>query len=158
MMDRPGHFGGAMLLFFGIMYFLPHGDSLQTLSLSVIAGGMAAAMSMKPDMDKKFFFGIFHRCWLTHSLLTVIMATAGTFLLFSYLNMGLLSYYAALAAFCAIGSHVLLDSFTKMGVPLFGPLDNRMRGLRCFRGSNPLLNYGLLAAGSLMMLFYYGVI
>ncbi|MDI6896802.1 metal-dependent hydrolase [Methanocella conradii] len=158
-MDRPGHFGGAMLLFFGIMYFLPRGDTLQTLSLSVTAAGIAAAMSMKPDMDKKFFFGVFHRCWVTHSLLTVIMATAGTFVLFSYmLNMGLLSYYAALAVFCAIGSHVLLDSFTRMGVPLYGPFDNKMRGPRWFRGSNPLVNYTLLAAGGLMMLFYYKVI
>jgi inner membrane protein len=158
-MDRPGHFGGAMLLFFGIMYFLPKGDTLQTLALSVTAAGIAAAMSMKPDMDKKFFWGIFHRCWITHSLTTVAVVTVGAFTLFSYvvLQEGPISYYAALAAFCAIFSHVVLDSFTKMGVPLLGPFDNKMRGLRWFRGSNPLLNYGLMAAGGLMMLAYYRV-
>jgi inner membrane protein len=74
------------------------------------------------------------------------------------LKEGALSYYAALAAFCAILSHVLLDSFTKMGVPLLGPFDNKMRGLRWFKGSSPLLNYALLAAGGLMALAYYGVI
>jgi len=83
-MDRPGHFGGAMLLFFGIMYFLPKGDTIQTLGLSVTAAGIAAAMSMKPDMDKKFFRGIFHRCWITHSLTTVAVVTVGAFALFSY--------------------------------------------------------------------------
>ncbi len=158
-MDRPGHFGGAMLLFFGIMYLLPRGDTLQTFALSVTAAGIAAAMSMKPDMDKKFFWGIFHRCWITHSLTTVAVVTAGAFVLFSMvLRESPLSYYAALAACCAILSHVLLDSFTKMGVPLLGPFDNKMRGLRWFKGSNPLLNYALLAAGGAMMLLYYRVI
>ncbi len=158
-MDRPGHFGGAMLLFFGIMYLLPRGDTLQTLALSTTAAGIAAAMSMKPDVDKKYFWGIFHRCWLTHSLTTVAVVTAGAFILFKMvLKEGPLSYYAALAAFCAIASHVLLDSMTKMGVPLFGPFSNKMRGLRWFKGSNPILNYGLMAAGGLMALIYYGVI
>ncbi len=157
-MDRPGHFGGAMLLFFGVMYLLPRGDTLQTLALSVTAAGIAAAMSMKPDMDKKYFWGAFHRCWLTHSLTTVAVVTAGAFVLFNVvLKEGPLSYYLTLAAFCAILSHVLLDSFTKMGVPLLGPLDSTMRGLRWFKGSNPLLNYGLMAAGGLMMLAYYRV-
>lgn len=158
-MNRPGHFGGAMLLFFGIMYLLPRGDTLQTLALSVTAAGIAAGMSMKPDMDKKYFWGIFHRCWITHSLTTVAVVTAGTFALFNYiLHEGPLSYYAALAAFCAIGSHVLLDSMTKMGVPMFGPFDNKMRGLRWLKGSSPVWNYLLLAAGGLMMLAYYSVI
>ena len=84
---------------------------------------------------------------------------AGTFALFNYiLHEGPLSYYAALAAFCAIGSHVLLDSMTKMGVPLLGPFDNKMRGLRWLKGSSPVWNYLLLAAGGLMMLAYYSVI
>ena len=157
-LNRPGHFGGAMLLFFGIMYFLPRGDTLQTLALSVTAGGIAAAMCMDPDLDKKFLWGIFHRCWITHSLTTVAVVTAGTFVLFNYgLHEGLLSYYAALAAFCAIFSHVMLDSLTKMGVPLYGPFDNKMRGLRWLKGSNPIWNYSLLAAGGLMMLAYYRV-
>jgi inner membrane protein len=158
-LNRPGHFGGAMLLFFGAMYFMPRGDTLQALALSVTAASIASAMSMKPDMDKKFFWGAFHRCWITHSLTTVVVVTAGTFVLFNYvLYEGPLSYYAALAAFCAIGSHVLLDSMTKMGVPLYGPFDNKMRGLRWFKGSSPVLNYALMAAGGLMMLAYYRVI
>jgi inner membrane protein len=147
-----------MLLFFGIMYLLPKGDTLQTLALSVTAAGIAAGMTMKPDMDKKYFWGIFHRCWITHSLTTVAVVTAGAFVVFNYvLHEGPLAYYAALAAFCAIFSHVLLDSFTKMGVPLLGPFDSTMRGLRLLKGSNPLWNYGLMAAGGLMMLAYYKV-
>lgn len=155
-MDRQGHFGGAMLLYFGVLYFLPRGDAIQALALSVAAGGIAAAISVKPDIDKKYFWGVFHRCWITHSLTAVAVATMGTFVLFAdVLRAGPLSYYAALAAFCGVFSHVALDSLTRMGVPLFGPIDNTMRGLRWLKGSNPVWNYALLAAGGLMALVYY---
>ncbi len=147
-------------MFFAILYVMPRGtDTLEALALSVTAAGIAAAMSLKPDSDKKILWGIFHRSWLTHSLSTVIVLTAGAYVLFySVLKAGPLSLYIALAVFSAIMSHVLLDSLTKSGVPLFGPLDNTMRGLRWFRSSGILLNYFFLAAGVLMMLFYYNVI
>jgi inner membrane protein len=159
-LDKPGHFGGALLLFFAILYLLPRGtDTLQTLVISLAAAGIAAAMSLKPDTDKKVLWGVFHRSWITHSLTTVIIATAGTYLLLSsVLKAGPLSFYVALAVFSATLSHVLLDSLTKSGVPLLGPLDNTMMGLRWFRSSNILLNYFFLAAGTLMMLYYYGII
>ena len=147
-------------MFFAILYVIPQGtDTLQALALSVTAAGIAAAMSLKPDNDKKILWGIFHRSWLTHSLSTVIVLTAGAYVLFySVLKAGPLSLYIALAVFSAIMSHVLLDSLTKSGVPLFGPLDNTMRGPRWFRSSNILLNYFFLVAGVLMMLFYYNII
>lgn len=158
-MERPGHFGGSLLLFFAILYFLPHADTLQTLGLSFIAATFAAAISLRPDDDKKVLWGIFHRSWITHSLTTVAVVTAGAYLLFdSVLKAGPLSLYVTLAAFSAILSHVLLDSLTKTGVPLFGPLDNTMMGLRWFKSSNLLLNYFFLAAGVLMTLIYYGFI
>jgi len=159
-LNKPGHFGGALLLFFAILYLLPRGeDTVQTLAISLVGACIAAAMSLKPDSDKKFLWGIFHRSWITHSLTTVAVATAGTYILLSsVLHVGMLSFYVALAVLSATLSHVLLDSLTKSGVPFFGPLDNTMMGLRWFRSSNILLNYFFLAAGTLMMLFYYGII
>jgi inner membrane protein len=159
-LDRPGHFGGALLLFFGILYLLPRGaDTVESLALSLAAAGISAAVAIKPDADKKVLWGVFHRSWITHSLTTVIIATAGTYLLLSStLKEGPLPVYAALAVFSATLSHVLLDSLTRTGVPLLGPLDNSMMGLRWFKSSNILLNYFFLAAGVLMMLFYYGLL
>lgn len=114
-MNRPGHFGGALLLFFAILYVMPRGtDTLQTLALSVTAAGVAAAISLKPDDDKKLLWGAFHRSWVTHSLSTVLVLTLGAYVLFnSVLKAGPLSYYIALAVFSAIMSHVLLDSLRK---------------------------------------------
>ena len=116
-------------------------------------------MSIKQDDDKKFLWGIFHRTWITHSLSTVLVATVGAYLLCSAVfRAGPLSLYAAIAVFSATMSHVLLDSLTKMGVPLYGPLDDTMRGLRWFKGSSLILNYAFLAAGLLMALVYYRII
>ena len=159
-MERAGHFGGSLLLFYAILYaWAPNIDTVQSLALSVVAATIAAAMSLKQDNDKKLLWGVFHRTWITHSLFTVLVATVGAyFLLGSILNAGPLSLYAAIAVFSATMSHVLLDSLTKMGVPLYGPLDDTMRGLRWFKSSNVILNYAFLAAGVLMALFYYKLI
>jgi inner membrane protein len=159
-MDRAGHFGGSLLLFFGILYIIsPSIGSMESLLISVAAAGMAAAMSVKQDEDRKVLWGIFHRTWITHSLSTVIMATIAAYTLFySLLKLGSISYYFTIAVFSATLSHVLLDSMTKMGVPLFGPFDNTMRGPKWFRGSSLFINYTFLAAGILMAMFYYGLI
>lgn len=159
-MDRVGHFGGSMLLFFGILYVIAPGtDSVKSLALSAIAGLIAASMSVKPDAEKKFLWGIFHRTWITHSLTAVFFATFLTYVLLEYaLEAGSLSVYGALAVFSATLSHVLLDSFTYKGVPLFGPFDNAMRGPKMMKGNNFFANYGLLIGGCTMALVYYGVI
>jgi inner membrane protein len=149
-----------LLLFYAILYaWAPHIDTVEALSLSLVAATVAAAMSLKQDEDMKVLWGIFHRTWITHSLFTVLVATVGSYLLFdAVLKSGPLSLYVAIAVFSATMSHVLLDSLTKKGVPLYGPLDDTMRGLRWFRSSNVILNYAFLAAGVLMALFYYRII
>ncbi|MCD1296371.1 metal-dependent hydrolase [Methanocella sp. CWC-04] len=159
-MNRTGHFGGSLLLFYGTLYVTTAGvDSVQALGLSAVAAAIAAAMSVKPDMDNKFLWGIFHRTWITHSLTTVIAATIMTYIFFSsVLKAGILSHYMTLAMFSATLSHVLLDSLTKKGVPFYGPFDNRMRGPRWFNGSSTVINYTFLVAGVLMALIYYGII
>lgn len=158
-LEKAGHFGGSLLLFYAILYaWAPPMDTLESLALSLVAATVAAAMSLKQDEDKKILWGIFHRTWITHSLFTVLVATMGAYMLFGFLNAGELSLYVAIAVFSATMSHVLLDSLTKKGVPLYGPLDDTMRGLRWFKSSNVILNYALLAAGALGAAFYYRII
>ena len=159
-MDRAGHFGGSLLLFYAILYaWAPNIDTVQSLALSLVAAVIAAAMSLKQDEDKDFLWGVFHRSWITHSLFTVLVATVGVYLLCeTILKAGPLALYAAIAVFSATMSHVLLDSLTKKGVPLYGPVDDTMRGLRWFKSSNLILNYTFLAAGVLMALLYYRII
>lgn len=147
------------MLFYAILYaWAPHIDTVESLALSLVAATIAAAMSLKQDDDMKVLWGIFHRTWITHSLFTVLVATVGAYLLLGALQAGPLSLYVAIAVFSATMSHVLLDSLTKKGVPLYGPLDNTMRGLRWFRSSNVVLNYVILAVGVLAALLYYRIV
>ena len=146
-------------MYYAILYMAStNTSSLESLAMSIIAAAIAASMSVKQDLDNKYFRGIFHRTWITHSLAFVVLATAATYMVMDYvLKPGDLTLYITLAAFCATFSHVTLDSLTKRGVPLFGPFDDKMRGLRMFRGSSQTLNILFLAAGVIMALIYYGL-
>ncbi|CAJ36144.1 metal-dependent hydrolase [Methanocella arvoryzae] len=158
-MDRTGHFGGSLLLFYGILSVVGGGgDTAQTLALSLVAGAIAAAMSVSPDVDTGLG-GIFHRTWITHSLTTVFIATGATYILFDDIfHAGPLSGYVTLAVLSATLSHVLLDSLTRKGVPLFGPFDEKMRGLKWFKSNSLVLNIIFLGAGLAAAAYYYGLI
>ena len=158
-MERPGHVGGALLLYFGILYVIGwRGDALETAALALIAALIAAAMSVKPDVDQAFF-GIFHRTWVTHSLVTVLAATGIAYFVFTcLLYAGRFSLYITIAVFSATLSHVLLDSLTRGGVPVFGPLDDKKRGLRWFKSNDMWLNWAFLTLGVAMAALYFGII
>ena len=83
-LDKSGHVGGSLLLYFGILY-VPgwRGDTIETLALAIVAAAVAAFMAVKQDKDN-FLWGIFHRTWITHSLTTVAMATGITYLAFDH--------------------------------------------------------------------------
>ena len=157
-MDRSGHVGGSLLLFFGMLYILGwRGDTIATLGLAIVAAALAAFMASKQDKDN-FLWGIFHRTWVTHSLTTVVIATGITYLAVGYiLPDGLIATYLALAVGSATLSHVLLDSLTRGGVPLLGPFDDKKRGLRWFKGDNLFVNWAFFAAGLAMMAYYFGL-
>ena len=148
-----------MLFYFGLLWIIGwRGDTFQTLVLSLIAGAIAASMSVKPDIDEGLG-GIFHRTWVTHSLSTVFVATGVTYILLDdILRVGLLASYVTIAVFSAILSHVLLDSLTKKGVPLLGPFDDRMWGLRWFKSNSLPLNWAFLVAGVAMAAYYFRLI
>ncbi len=157
-LERIGHIGGALLLYFGILLVAGwHGDTIEAVGLAAIAAFVAAAMSVEQDVDN-FAWGIFHRTWITHSLTTVVVATGAAYLIVAdLLHEGPVARYLAIAVFSATLSHVLLDSLTKGGVPLLGPFDDRKMGLRWFKGNNVILNWAFLAAGLAAAAAYFGL-
>jgi inner membrane protein len=158
-LDRIGHVGGSLLLYFGLLYVLDwRWDTIGTLGLAVLAAVVAACMSVKQDKDN-FLWGIFHRTWVTHSLTTVVVVTGATYIIFDhFLPDGQIPLFLALATFSATLSHVLLDSLTKGGVPLLGPFDDKKRGLRWFKGDGILVNWAFLAGGIAMTAYYFGLL
>jgi inner membrane protein len=156
-LDRTGHAGGSLLLYFGLLYLIDwRWDTIGTLGLAILAAVVATFMSVKQDKDN-FLWGIFHRTWITHSLTTVVIATTATYLALDYLIPGQIATCLTLAVGSATLSHVLLDSMTKGGVPLLGPFDDKKRGLRWFKGSNIFVNWAFLAAGLGMAAYYFGL-
>jgi inner membrane protein len=157
-LDKSGHVGGSLLLYFGILYATGmRGDTIETLGLAALAATVAALMAVKQDKDN-FLWGIFHRTWITHSLTTVVIVTGITYLAIDRLLPGSpIATYLALAVGSATLSHVLLDSMTKGGVPLLGPFDDKKRGLRWFKGNNVFVNWAFLAAGIGMAAYYFGL-
>lgn len=158
-LDRTGHTGGSLLLYFGVLYVTGgRGDTIETLALAIVAAAVATFMSVKQDKDN-FLWGIFHRTWITHSLTTVVIATGVTYVALDRLMPGSrIAIYLALAIFSATLSHVLLDSLTKSGVPLLGPFDDTKRGLRWFKGNNVFVNWAFLTAGLAMAALYFGLL
>jgi len=77
--------------------------------------------SIAPDLDCKLGM-TFHRTF-THSLI---------FLLFTTLIINIFSKEIALIWFVSYSSHLVLDSMTRSGIPLFMPLKNKRYGLRLF--------------------------
>jgi len=73
--------------------------------------------------DYDLILGIKHRT-ITHSLLTLILATI-TVMLFNF-NIGLVFGYN-------YSIHLILDSFTKMGVPFLYPFKKKYYGLKLIR-------------------------
>lgn len=87
-----------------------------------------------PDWD--MLFGIEHRT-ITHSFIA---------LLTSSLIVYIFSYNAGLIWLIAYISHLILDSFTKMGVPLLYPFKKKYYGLKLIKtGSSEDLFICLLA-------------
>src|SRR5208337_4515754 len=95
----------------------------------------------------------FHRSFYTHSLLTVAVLTIACLILTSFIYP--YTWIFTLAIFSATLSHVLLDSLTIMGVPLYGPWNKDMVGLKRFKSSDGMVNYILIVIGVILAGIYF---
>ena len=108
-------------------------------------------MSVKPDADN-FAWGIFHRTWITHSLTTVLLVTGVTYIVFAdLLHAGPMTMYMTIAMLSATLSHVLLDSMTKGGVPLLGPVRRQKAGPAMVQGQQYIPELGVPYQAGLAM-------
>ena len=91
---------------------------IMTSSYNIVYVIIACMGAIAPDFDIKL--GIKHRTW-THSILLLGLTTW----LFSTINL-------EIAIFWAIGyaTHLIIDSFTKRGVPFFYPIIKKKIGFK----------------------------
>jgi inner membrane protein len=112
-------------------------------TLNPVALSIAAVISILPDLDAPFG----HRQWFSHSFSASAIFSATGFIASSF------NFFYAAVIFLSASIHILLDSMTKSGVPLFHPWKKKAYGLRFFISHNRFSNALFMFLG-LFMLFY----
>lgn len=112
------------------------------IPLIYIAGPIAA--STAPDWDI-YFTCIKHRTW-THSLITLSLVT---------IILSMIDPTLSMLCFIAYSLHLLADSFTKTGVPLFYPFIKKKYGPKLFLTSGGIdILVGALALAYAVCYFF----
>ena len=149
-MYATGHYGAALLV------YAPVGFVLMRLepTLALVGGAGVLALATVPDYDLRLPV-VKHR-GITHTLLFTLAVSALLGAVGWRLGQG--SYQplggpATTAAFgfgiglLGLGSHLLADVLTPMGVAVFWPVSNKRYSLSVARAANPIANWALLALG-----------
>lgn len=147
---RTGHYGAALLAYAPVLFLLTARGAEELAALGAIA---AVALSVLPDLDERVPL-VPHR-GPTHTVLFVALV-AGVLAAVGWYAAGAVGFDpAVLALFGAgvgvlgVGSHLLADALTPMGVTPFWPLSGRNYTLNLTRADNPVANWLLLALGVL---------
>ena len=149
-MYRYGHAGAVLFL------YAPLGAGLRVLgepTLALAGGVLAVALSMLPDVDQ--FLPIDHRgpthtVWFVAAcgLLSALGGGLVSILAGGFLGRPLLvAAVAGSAATISLGSHLLADAITPMGIRPFHPLSDRHYTLDLTPAKNPRANVTLLGIG-----------
>ena len=148
-MYRNGHYGAALLC------YAPVGFGLLVAGLessAVVGGAIVLALARTPDLDVRVPLishrGITHTVWFALAV-GALCAGAG-WVLAAPLGLGPAATVAALAGGAgalSIGSHLLADALTPMGIRPLWPLSSRRYSLELVRADNWLANQLLLGAG-----------
>jgi inner membrane protein len=145
-----GHYGAALLLYAPVGHVLLATDPLA----AVVGAAVACSLSTLPDVDLTLPL-VPHR-GPTHSL-AFLALIAGFAALTGYaLGRGgwepiggplVGAGYGAVFALVGVGSHLLADALTPMGVNVLWPLPRERFSLDVTRSDNRLANYVLLFLG-----------
>jgi len=172
-MHRDGHYGAALLVYAPVGFLV---TVLGYPTLALLAGGVALALAMVPDLDIRVP-GLEHR-GPTHTVgfalavgavvgaAGVTFATAGDPAAVSTdlaalarapataLGVGVLGF---LVGFLTVCSHIAADALTPMGVTPLWPLSDRHVSVGVVRASNRLANLVLLGVGTAVAAGAYGL-
>jgi inner membrane protein len=145
-----GHYGAALLLYAPVGYVIAETSP----SAALVAGAGVLALATLPDADEFLPF-VDHR-GPTHSLVFLVVVTlalagvgwtAGHTAVGHVADPGDLALVGALVGAVAVGSHLLADLVTPMGVNLLWPYRGPMLSLRLTYSRDLAANLALLLAG-----------
>jgi inner membrane protein len=149
-MHATGHYGAALLVYAPVGFVLVNLEP----TLALVGGAGVLVLATVPDYDLRVPV-VKHR-GVTHTLLFVLAVSALFGVVGWRLGQGTyqpLGGPATTAAFgfgiglLGLGSHLLADMLTPMGVAVFWPLSSKRYTLSVVRAANPVANWGLFALG-----------
>ncbi|WP_226479196.1 metal-dependent hydrolase [Natrinema amylolyticum] len=153
-MYQVGHYGGALLA------YAPVGTAVSLVGhaeVAIVSGLVCVGLSTLPDCDHRLPL-IDHR-GPTHTAPFALLVGAGLAALAAVLvdapsafaDAGFVSL-AFLVGVVSIGSHLLVDALTPMGIRPFWPLSRRRYSADLTTAANPIANYGLFGLGLVAVL------
>jgi inner membrane protein len=148
-MYRLGHYGAALLAYAPVVFVLVVAG-YPSLALVGILGSVGLATV--PDYDLRVpvlsHRGITHTVWFVGVVAAVLAALGGVIgqSVGPRATVGLAAF-GGVVGVVGIGSHVLADALTPMGVEPFAPLSDRHYTLALATADSSLANGALLVAG-----------
>jgi len=150
-MYQLGHYGVALVVYAPVGFGLL---ALGATELALVGGAVMVGGAMIPDVDIRLPFvnhrGLTHTIWFGLAV-GVVLGIVGAVIgasssggLTSAVGLGLFGF---LLGTLTIGSHLLGDVLTPMGIRPFEPLRDDEYTLEVTPAANPVANYLLLALG-----------
>ncbi|WP_436928922.1 metal-dependent hydrolase [Halosimplex halobium] len=150
-MYRTGHYGAALLV------YAPVGGALLAAGFeaaALVGGAVVVGLSGLPDVDQRIPF-VEHR-GPTHTVgflvlvgLAIGAAAVAVSQATSVGRTAVLGAFGFLVGGLAVGSHLLADALTPMGITPFRPVSDTHYTVSLTRADNAVANYFLLGAGVL---------
>ena len=152
-MYRKGHVGASLVVYAPLGFLV---TALASIEVGVVGAAGVASLAMVPDLDIRVPFlkhrGITHTVWFA---LLVGLAFGAAGLAVGAQSGVVEALLGGAAAFLfgavTIGSHLLADALTPMGIRPFAPVRDTEYTLDLFTAANPLANYGLLGLGGVVV-------
>ena len=153
-MYQVGHYGGALVAYAPLGTVVTLGGYGE---IAIVGGLVCVALSTLPDYDHRLPL-IEHR-GPTHTIPFALLVGAGLAALTAvlvdassaFVGAGVVGF-AFLVGVVSIGSHLLADALTPMGIRPFWPFSRRRYSLEITTAANPIANYSLFGLGVLAVL------
>ncbi|WP_408958251.1 metal-dependent hydrolase [Natrinema sp. 74] len=148
-MYQVGHYGSALLAYAPLGTVVSLGGRGD---IAIVGGLVCVALSTLPDYDHRLPL-IEHR-GPTHTVAFALLVGAGLAALTAVVVDAASAFvgasvasFAFLVGVVSIGSHLLADALTPMGIQPLWPLSRRRYSLELTTAANPIANYGLFGLG-----------
>jgi inner membrane protein len=156
-MYRWGHVGAALFVYGPIAASLVETGAS---ALAMLGTAVAVSCATLPDVDERLPIdhrGPTHTVWFVLAG-SVIVAAVGGLAGASIGRPGTFAATFGLAAALSLGSHLLADSITPMGIRPLAPLSERHYSFDVTPAANPRANGAMLAVGLLSVLCCQAVV